>query len=170
MKESIASGLLVVVALLLAPPRAGACSCSWGGPFLDVANDAPLVIRAKVLRHHAAPAPTMDVLVLETLKGGILDSGMVVQMGDGMHCRPTMDGFPQESEWVLALNGPGAKPGSGWALSHCGEYWLRMEKGEVIGSIDGGKEQVKRMPWRELRTRFLHTSFPRKTRPWIELF
>lgn len=31
--------------------------------------------------------------------------------------------------WVLALNGPGANPGTGWALSHCGEFWLRLEGG-----------------------------------------
>lgn len=52
-------------------------------------------------------------MVLETLAGGLLDSGLIVQMGDGMHCRPMLGGFPPGSEWILALNGPGAKPGTG---------------------------------------------------------
>jgi len=93
----------------------------------------------------------MDVLVLETLAGGLLDSGLVVQMGDGMHCRPMLDGFPPGSEWILALNGPGSKPGKGMALSHCGEYWLGIEGNEVVGSIDGVQNQVRRMPWPEFK-------------------
>ncbi|MBP1739594.1 MAG: hypothetical protein H6Q48_1887 [Deltaproteobacteria bacterium] len=40
----------------------------------------------------------MDVLVPETLKGGLLDSGMVLQIGDGMHNRPTLDLFRPGSD------------------------------------------------------------------------
>lgn len=117
-------------------------------------GEAPLVVRGRILRHHPGMAPAMDVLVLETLQGGLLDSGMTVQMGDGRHCRPDLDLFPPESEWVLALNGPGAKPGKGWALSHCGEYWLKVQAGEVFGSIDGKQGEVQRLPWSEFRARF----------------
>ncbi len=127
-----------------------------------VAREAPLVIRGKILRHHPGPEPVMDVLVLETLAGGILDSGLVVQMGDGMHCRPLLDGFPPDSEWILALNGPGAKPGWGWALSHCGEFWLQVDHGDVLGSIDGEQRQLKRMPLGEFRNRFHYPRFHEK--------
>jgi hypothetical protein len=101
----------------------------------------------------------MDVLVLETLAGGLLDGGLVVQMGDGMHCRPTLDVFPPGSEWILAMNGPGSKPGKGLAISHCGEYWLRIRQGEVIGRIDETEKQQKRIPWPEFRLRFLYPRF-----------
>jgi hypothetical protein len=138
---------------------AEACSCYWQGPFLVVAKNAPLVVRGKVLRHNPGTAPTMNVLVLETLAGGLLDTGLVVQMGDGMHCRPTIDGFPPGSEWILALNGPGSKPGKGLALSHCGEYWLRIENQEVVGSISGTQGHVNRMPLQEFRLRFLYPQF-----------
>jgi hypothetical protein len=141
------------------PAPAAACSCSWRGPFLTVAKDAPLVVRGRILRHHPGRAPTMDVLALETLTGGLLDTGLVIQMGDGMHCRPTLDGFPPGSEWILALNGPGSKPGKGLALSHCGEYRLRIENGDVVGSIDGTQGQARRMPWPEFRLRFLYPRF-----------
>jgi hypothetical protein len=159
MKQMATLGLLIGLLLFLPSAPAAACSCAWRGPFLVVSRGAPLVIRGRVLRHHLDPVPAMDVLVLETLQGGVLDSGMVVQMGDGMHCRPLLEGFPPQSEWLLALNGPGAKPGDGWALSLCGEYWLRMEKDEVIGSIDGQMGEVKRMPWPEFRGRFLYPRF-----------
>ena len=151
MKRVMVFCLLIILGLMIAPVRIEACSCSWRGPFLVVARDAPLVVRARILRHHPGPAPTMDVLVLETLAGGLLDSGLVVQMGDGMHCRPMLDGFPPGSEWILALNGPGSKPGKGMALSHCGEYWLGIEGNEVVGSIDGVQNQVRRMPWPEFK-------------------
>jgi hypothetical protein len=150
---------LVCLGLSVISFPAWACSCNWNGPFLAVAKDVPLIIVGRILRHHSGQPPTMDVLVKETLKGGILDSGMVIQMGDGMHCRPSAYGFPPETEWILALNGPGAKPGRGWAISHCGEYWLRIEDGHVVGSIDGTQGQVNRMPMREFRMKLLYPRF-----------
>lgn len=159
MKNVFIFCLMGMVAVLMAPMPGESCSCTWKGPFMVVAKEAPLVVRGKILRHHPGPAPVMDVLVLETLAGGILDSGLVIQMGDGMHCRPMMEGFPPGSEWILALNGPGAKPGKGWALSHCGEFWLRVDNNDVVGSIDGDEGQVRRMPLDEFRNRFLSPRF-----------
>lgn len=172
---------LIGLCFLMFPFSAGACSCAWRGPFLVVAKDALLIIHGRIIRHYPGQSPAMRVLVLETLKGGLLDSELVVQMGDGMHCRPTLEGFPPGSEWILALNGSGSKPGDGLALSHCGEYWLRMEKGEVIGSIDGELSQVKKIPLNELKRKIhyprFHTTFEgslsqgeRFQRPFGEMF
>jgi hypothetical protein len=141
------------------PFDACASSCAWNGPFLTVSKDAPLIIHGRILRHHPGQSPTMDVLVLETVKGGVLDSGMLVQMGDGMQCRPTLEGFAIDSEWILALNGPGSQPGDGVAISSCGEYWLRVKQGEVIGSIDGTQSQVKRMPLDTLKRKIRYPRF-----------
>ncbi len=162
MKSVLTIAWIVVVWLAGFPvcvPAALACSCKWNGPFLTVSKDAPLVIRGRIIRHHTDPSPTMDVLVLETLKGALLDSGMVVLMGDGMHCRPSLDGFPPGSEWILALNGPGAKPGKGLALSHCGEYWLRVEDGNVVGQIDERAPKEKRMPLLAFTNRLRYPRF-----------
>lgn len=128
-----------------------ACSCSWRGPFLSVFREAPLVVHGRVLRHHVGEHPSMDVLVLETLAGGLLDSGMRIQMGDGMQCRPGVEGFPVGSEWILAINGPGSKAGKDFALSHCGEYWLRVEGDEVLGSVDGIQGEMRRLSISGLR-------------------
>jgi len=161
-KKNIIILCLLVLFALIIPYSAQACSCVWKGPFLTAAQDAPLVVIGKILRHHVGKSPTMDVLVLETLKGGILDSGMNIQMGDGMYCRPTVDVFPVGTRWVLAINGAGAKPGNGWAISHCGEYWLKVEGDYVVGSIDGDVKQVKKMPLKELKNRFLYPKFSEK--------
>lgn len=152
----IAILLAVVIGLGMTETRATPCSCAWRGPFLLVAKQTPLVIRGRILRWHVHPTPTMDVLVLETLFGGLLDSGLTVQMGDGMHCRPDLDTYPPGTEWILALNGPGSKPGKGWALSHCGEYSLRIDSDEVVGSINGMQGETQRMPLPEFRQRFLY--------------
>lgn len=151
--------LFIGLIFFMIPSYVCACSCAWKGAFLAASKDAPLVVLGKIIRHHEGRAPTMDVLVLETLKGGILDSGIVVQMGDGMHCRPAPDIFTPGSKWILALNGQGAKPGNGLAISNCGEYWLQLENGNVAGSIDGDEKQIKRMPLQEFKNRFIYPYF-----------
>jgi hypothetical protein len=151
--------LILGLALFGGTLSADACSCEWKGAFLKVAKDSPLIVHGRVLRHHAGSPPIMDVLVLETLMGGMFDSGMAIQMGDGAACRPSMADFAPGSEWIFALNGPGSKPGAGLALSHCGEYWLRIEDGDVVGIIDGSDKQTRRMPLQELRNRLRYPRF-----------
>ena len=147
------------IVFFMIPSYVCACSCIWKGPFLAASKDATLVVLGKILCHHPGQEPTMDVLVLETLKGGILDSWIVVQMGDGMYCRPALDIFTPGSKWILALNGSGAKPGAGLAISNCGEYWLSVANDDVLGSIDGSGKQIKRMPLQEFKNRFLYPHF-----------
>jgi hypothetical protein len=158
-KKSMMAALLLLAVVLFIPVSALACSCVWKGPFLVAAKDAPLIVIGKIIRHHPGKSPVMDILVLDILKGALLDSGLTVAMGDGMHCRPSMDAFPVGTQWILAINGQGAKPGNGWAISHCGEYWLRLDKDEVIGSIDGEMNQVKKMPLKQLKQKFLYPRF-----------
>lgn len=168
-EKKILAAICFVVALgLINPSFSNACSCVWKGAFLTAAQDAPLVVIGKILRHHPGKSPTMDVLVLETLKGGILDSGMTIRMGDGMYCRPAIDVFPIGTTWILAINGLGAKPGSGWAISHCGEYWLKVENDDVVGSIDGDMKQSKRMPMGEFKNRFIYPKFSDKLSGKVE--
>jgi hypothetical protein len=167
-KKIIIVMLLFILCGFIIPSSTCACSCVWKGPFLTAAQDASLVVIGKILRHHPGKSPTMDVLVLETIKGGILDSGLVIQMGDGMYCRPTIDVFPPGTKWILAINGMGAKPGNGWAISHCGEYWLKVEDNHVAGSIDGDMKQVKRMPMQEFKSRFLYPKFSEKLSGRVE--
>ena len=160
MRVAIAFSRCLLAAVLVAlPPASLPCFCTWQGSFLDVAGQSPLIVHGRVLRHHTAPNPEMSVLVLETLKGGLLDSGLRIAMGDGMHCRPALEGFLPGSEWVLALNGPGAKPDKSLALSHCGEYWLRVENGVASGRILAGATGTRRLPLAELKEKLRLPAF-----------
>jgi hypothetical protein len=157
--------LTVFLLLIILPVvQVNACECYWRGPFLLVFRDAPLVIHGRVLRHHAGLLPSMDVQALKTLAGGVLDSGLRIQMGDGLHCRPGIGEFPIGSEWILAINGPGSKPGNGFALSNCGEYWLRVDGAEVVGSIDGHQGEVKRLSLSRLGDRMYYPAFKNEFR------
>ncbi len=160
--------LILLLSISISISNLSACSCNWEGPFLVVSKDSPLVILCKITRHHPGKSPAMTVLVEKTLKGGILDSALLVQMGDGMHCRPTLENFPPGSRWILALNGPGSKPGIGYALSHCGEYWLKVENDEVIGSIDGNMSQIKKMPIDNFKKKFKYPKFKVKFRGHVK--
>ena len=151
--------ILVLIVVMGLPSAAQACSCAWQGPFLAVSQQAPLVVRGKIIRHNHDKTPSMDLLVLEVLKGAMLDSGLRIQTGDGMHCRPVADNFPVGSEWILALNGPGSKPGNSIAISHCGDYWLKVENGQVSGNIDGDQGQTRQMPLDRFKNRFLYPRF-----------
>ncbi len=157
--------LMAFFLLLIIPlNQVNACECHWRGPFLSVVRDAPLVVHGRILRHNTGSHPSMDVLILETLSGGVLDSGLRIQMGDGLHCRPEAENFPVGSEWILAINGPGSKPGKGLALSICGEYWLRVEGAEVLGSIDGRQGEVKRLSLSRLHNRIRYPTFMNELR------
>lgn len=160
---------LLTGSLAVASARVWACSCDWRAPFFQVAPQAPLIVIGDILRHEVGPPPALVVRVREVLKGGLLDSGMRVQMGDGMHCRPSVADFPLGSRWVLALNGPGAKPGPGWALSHCGEFWLRLEGDQVWGRFAGDQEDdLRPMPLAEFRNRLRYPRFSTHFRGRVE--
>ena len=75
-----------------------------------------------------------------------------------------MEDFPIGSQWILALNGPGSKPGNDLALSYCGEYWLRVNGAEVEGSIDGHQGDVKRLSLSMLHDQMKYPPFQSQLR------
>lgn len=167
--------ILIIAALFLAfaseyfhPESVRACSCSWRGPFISVAGDSPIVVRGKIIRHNPGAKPSIDVHVKEVLSGAMLDSGMRILTGDGMYCRPDMSLFPPETEWVIALNGPGAKAGNDLAISHCGEYWLKVEGDEVVGSIWGKQDEIRRASLGSIRDYFRYPKFSQQLRGKVE--
>ncbi len=72
--------------------------------------------------------------------------------------RPYVTQFPVGTEWIVGLNGPGSKPGcnSNHAISICGQYWLQIKDGRVIGNIDNEKDESssQELSIDEFRTRY----------------
>jgi hypothetical protein len=152
---------LIVTTSLAAPRPASSCECAWAGPFFAVAPLAESIVRGRVLAHvgiasRIGAPPAMDIEVLEVVAGARRHGPLRVWGGDGNLCRPAVSEFPIGSEWLLALNGPGAKPAMspGPSLSLCGEYAVRVEDGEASGAIEPGATRGtrQRMPLDTLRT------------------
>ena len=140
----VAAPLFAVVIAVALFHDAGACSCAWSGSFLTVAPRCPLVVEGAVAEQHVKDGliDWIDVDVREVFHGYV-ERGMLRIYGDrGWLCRPSLSLFPVGTEWVFALNGPGSKPAMdpGYSLSVCGQYWLRVANGTVIGNIADDKD------------------------------
>lgn len=151
----------VLAGLLLSWPAA-ACECYWVGPFLTVAPRAETIVRGRVLAYHpgeSGPAPlqAMDVEILDVWKGEVPSPILRVWGDNGGLCRPDVTQFPLGTEWLLALNGPGSKPGMspGPAISVCGTYWLEVRGGMARGNVDvaGEMTAAQELPLAEVRRR-----------------
>ncbi len=77
---AVLGAALLSGSLAVTPIQVWACSCPWLGPFFQVAPQAPLILIGDIVRHEAGPPPALVVWVREVLKGGLLDSGMRVQI------------------------------------------------------------------------------------------
>ena len=141
----LAAALCAIVGLLAAgAPPAHACECVWKGSFLEVAPLATAIVRGRVLRHYLVPSPepsTMDFEVLEVLRGSLAPGVLRVWGDNGALCRPAVTEFPVGTEWVLALDGPGSKPGAGQSpsISSCGRYWLGVDGDDAVGILRGSR-------------------------------
>ena len=158
--------LLVLLALALRPAPASACSCVYGGPFSQVAPQADLVVAAEVIAHHAN---SMQVEVVQVLKGEETRKRLTVWGDNGIQCRPYVDGFPEKTRWVLAIfryeeeearktEGKllerlpeDAKPPF-YVMSVCGAYSLEIKGEDAQGHIarEGGSEIRESIPLHEL--------------------
>ncbi len=151
------------IALLFAAGSVQACSCATNPPFLAVAHKAPLIVHGRIEAHEGksrAGGPlVMEVRVLEVWKGQSERKRLRVQGGDGWLCRPEISEFPVGSEWLLAFDGPGSKPGMSpdHGLSSCGQYWLRVANDRAHGRISREQEKES-LPLAEIRARLAHAA------------
>lgn len=160
MNRIITLGCLTI--LLLVPDRGEACSCMWAGPFLTVAPGTEAIVRAKVVGYHAESRGiqlSMDVDVLEVMKGIVSSKRIRIWGDNGSQCRPYVSAFPVGTEWVLAVNRLKEGPSRGdFFVSVCGEYWAKVEGNAVLGRLTGSSPPTvsdvpEHMSLDELRTR-----------------
>jgi hypothetical protein len=122
--------LLALLVTLLAPGMALACSCMWSGPFTKVALGTELVVLGEVRSYYRH---SMDVAIIEVLKGGEDRREIRVWGDNGALCRPYVAAFPRGTRWIFALK---REPGTrDYIISVCGEYWLEVRGDQAVGRI-----------------------------------
>ncbi|WP_019529806.1 hypothetical protein [Dasania marina] len=142
--------LILLTLLLLSSQASLACQCLWQGSFTKAANNADLIVSGKVLAHKGNAA---DFEISKILKGKEFLEVIRLWGDTGKLCRPNIYGFPEHSEWVLALHKITEVPDDGfnpntpsfsygrlgdYSLSNCGVYWLKNEHGFITGNIING--------------------------------
>jgi len=123
--------LLAVATLLLLSLFSNntfACSCSFGGPFLEVAPNAAVIIIGKV---ESISGYSAEVVVQETLKGKA--SGRIKVLGDrGDTCLESIRSIKVGQVYAFALSlAKGA-----YALPGCGRYYVEITNDVVSGMIN----------------------------------
>ncbi len=126
--------LLVLLAILGLPKSAFACSCMWAGPFSKVAPGKELIVLGEVMDHYKN---SMDVKVIEVLKGTEDRKSIRIWGDNGALCRPYVSHFPVGTTWLLAVFPmPEKTPGGReYAISVCGEFWLEVRGDRAVGRI-----------------------------------
>jgi len=123
------------------------CECLWEGSFTDVQANTSLVISGTVL---SGKGNSIDLQVDRILRGEEKLPSIRVWLKTGDYCRPEPSVFPNDSQWVMALNRieqevPGGfNPNTpnisygrveDYTLSSCGGYWLSNNEGWVTGNL-----------------------------------
>ncbi|MEG8948159.1 T9SS type A sorting domain-containing protein [Rosettibacter firmus] len=141
--------ILVILGILLSISlieKVYACSCEWYGPFLKVAKGADLVALVKIKSYGSFSGDmpmSMEVEIIELLKGDDTRKTVKVWGDTGLLCRPYLRRFQSDSIWVLALfkssegyfRHPDEREGD-YNISICGEYYLKIKNDTVIGLIE----------------------------------
>jgi len=129
---------MIVALSILFATAALACECKpvADPSFIISAQEVPLVIQAKVERHSEKKGSkylAMDLKVIRVFQGALVGRELRVWGDNGILCRPYVTQFPENSEWIFALN----RGGDTWYISICRENWLRVENGRTKGNIEG---------------------------------
>ncbi|GMT49403.1 MAG: hypothetical protein IEMM0008_0942 [bacterium] len=132
------------------------CSCLYEDPFIDMAKESVLVVRAKVLKYFPYKAngnyldyKAMDIEIMEIYKGQEVKKTIRVWGDDGALCRPYVVEFTIGKTYIFALAKGGGKFGADYeendyVISICGEFYLKVKKQIVIGHITNKNLKMKR--------------------------
>jgi hypothetical protein len=151
--EFALKALISLLSLLVSLP-ALACECLWQGPFKSVYEQADLIVYGQVT---GVQGNGFDLQIAKTLQGSDYREQIRVWTKTGDLCRPDIDQFPADSQWVLALQRIDKPPEGSfnpfkpnisygrqddYSLSSCGVYWLPVKEQRVSGNIlDGSRWQ-----------------------------
>ena len=141
---------LLTLLIVLAANVRSECECLWQGPFTRVESSTDLVVVAAVT---GSRGNSIDVHIDQVLRGEHYSREARIWLDGGGQCRPAIDTFSHESQWVMALDLIEETPADGfnpntpnisygrigdYSISKCGGYWLSREGELVSGNLTGG--------------------------------
>ncbi|CAH0991871.1 hypothetical protein SIN8267_01986 [Sinobacterium norvegicum] len=123
------------------------CGCQWQGPFSWLIDEVDAVAHVTIVSHNDN---SMDGKIIALYKGESLDDTIRIWGDRGYECRPPVDYFATDSQWLLAIKKIEAIPSNSfdpfnpersfgrkgdYQLSACGAYWLKVEDNKASGNI-----------------------------------
>jgi hypothetical protein len=134
-----------------------ACSCDPNGNFSKVAPKTNLVVLVKINKYltfqefeNDKIPMSMEVEIIEILKGRIQNKKIIVWGDNGILCRPYLTTFNEGEYYFLALYSTGnmmrqkEEKKTHYFVSVCGEYWMKanMDKKIALSNYMDKKKQI----------------------------
>jgi hypothetical protein len=139
-------GLSLLFFLTLSLPSL-ACECLWQGSFADITNQVDYISRGRIVQ---IKGNSMDIEVLDELKGTSYREQVRIWLKTGDLCRAEIENFEIGEQWIVALHKIDSVPEGGfnpmtpnisygrkgdYSLSGCGGYFLPVSDNWVSGPI-----------------------------------
>lgn len=144
---------ILAVLICIVSSHTKACDCGYLGGFVYSNQATDIVVYGKVIEYdsigtHGLPMNphSMKFLIIEKLRGIELNDTIVVWGDNGNECRPYIDHFKPNTEWILALDRLDYLGSNNYEVSICGEFYVPVKEGKVRGQIFGwryNKEKEK---------------------------
>lgn len=124
-----------------------ACECLWQGSFADIANQVDYISHGRVIQ---IKGNSMDIEVLDELKGTSYREQVRIWLKTGDLCRAEIENFEIGEQWIVALHKIDTVPEDGfnpmtpnisygrkgdYSLPGCGGYFLPVSDNWVSGPI-----------------------------------
>lgn len=143
-----------------------ACSCYATENFSKVAPETNLVVLVKIdkfLDHkeiYEKKIPmSMEVEVIEILKGQVSKKKIKIWGDNGVLCRPYLSNFKEGEFYFMALDlgseqyGHKDEKKSDYSISICGEFWMKADIKKQV-AISNFKNNTKSLSFRKVKTYF----------------
>ncbi|TKG87408.1 hypothetical protein EYV94_28305 [Puteibacter caeruleilacunae] len=131
--------LFITLIATLNISKVHACSCGYLGGFIYAQQVSDLVVYGEVIEYDSffkyddnEEPLSMKFLIIKKFRGLEQRDTISVLGDDGAECRPYIAEFPPGSRWLLALQ---RTSNSDYEISICGEFYLPVINGSVVGRI-----------------------------------
>jgi hypothetical protein len=149
------STFFVLCLFILSQFTALACDCDYKGDFEKVAHQKEFVALVRVSKFISQE--TMEVEIVEILKGNEKRKTIIVWGDDGKSCLPYLSEFKLGKEYIIAFdfhNGK-SKIDLEYEISICGEFWLNIENERFQKiAVSSNDKIVKRRTFKEIKKLF----------------